>query len=842
MKRSIILFLLIAIFTACNSDYSDNITKILLTDGWQFRKYENGEKLYPAQVPGCIHTDLLTNKLIEDPYYGANEKKLQWISEETWEYVLEFDIDRNILKKNVVNMVFEGLDTYADVYLNGELLLAADNMFRSWEIDCKEKLLQGKNNLTIIFQPPLKVVENVWEELGYKLPGGKQVFTRKAPFHYGWDWGPVFTTSGIWKPLYIEAYDIAKISDFHIALDTLKDEKAEMYAEIEIESANNEDINIVLLQGDSIISTIEKEIEEGTTKFSFSFNIENPKLWWPSGYGEQNLYNFTLQLQKNNSTLDSATCRTGIRTVELVQVQERSGKSFMFRINNQPIFMKGANYIPQDNFQNRVTEERYKELLQDVVAANMNMLRVWGGGIYENDIFYDLCDEYGILVWQDFMFACAMYPSDTIFLKNVEQEAIDNVQRMRKHPSVALWCGNNEINEAWHNWGWQTGRTTAEIDTIWNGYNRLFNNVLPTVVTNLSPQTPYWESSPQLGRGNPNSISQGDSHYWGVWHDAEPFEVLAQKVPRFMSEFGFQAYPEMATIETFTTPADRTINSEVIKNHQKHQRGNQLILEYMEREYFLPDTFATLLYLSQVLQAEGMKIGFEAQRRSMPWCMGTLYWQLNDCWPVVSWSGRDYYGRWKALHYFAQRAFSKVLISPVSTEEGVQIYIVSDSIHSFSGKLKLKLMEFSGNIVWEETANVEVAANASHVYKRIDLKNYLQGARKNLLVLVATLEKEEQVISSNHLYFNIPKELKLENPGISIKTEKSEKGYKISLSTVSLARNVYLSINENGFFTDNYFDLMPGQVKILTFETLEDISSFQTKLKITSLFDTFPND
>ena len=417
--------------------------------------------------------------------------------------------------------------------------------------------------------------------------------------------------------------------------------------------------------------------------------IKNPKRWWPHNLGEPYLYDIKVIVKDKGKILDSISTKYGIRTIDLVTEKDSIGESFYFKVNDVPVYAKGANYIPQHSFQNKVQDSDYENLLNNVVDANMNMLRVWGGGIYENDIFYELCDEKGILVWQDFMFACAMYPGDDDFLKTVEKEAEDNVRRLRNHASIALWCGNNENSEGWHRWGWQAGRSEDEKAEIWNNYLKVFDSILPNTVSQLT-DTDYWETSPKYGRGNPKYKTEGDAHDWWIWHDGYPFEHLEENVPRFMSEFGFQSFPSYETIRYINQNDSIEISSEGFKNHQKHSRGFQIIEDYMQRDFPVPENPEDYVYISQLLQAYGIIKGIEAQRRAKPFNMGTLYWQLNDCWPAISWSSIDFLGNWKALHYKAKRSFEDVLISSKVENDTLRTWIVNDDLDSKNGMLSLQ--------------------------------------------------------------------------------------------------------------------------------------------------------
>ncbi len=514
--------------------------------------------------------------------------------------------------------------------------------------------------MKIIFHSSSKKSKELYEKYSYKkLPGGERVMVRKAQYHFGWDFAPRFVTCGIWRDVVLVGWDYFKVENISFQTDSIVGNQAYVVNKIKINSTEDSEVRLSIINKNSkknILNTT-SEMKRGENEISYNFIIKNPKFWWCNGSGEQNIYNFSIQMQSSSGAMYSAEKKFGIRTIEVIQQPDSSGTSFYFKLNDVPVFMKGANYIPQDVFLNRVEDEKYDSLLKVVKAAAMNMLRVWGGGIYEKEKFYDLCDEYGILVWQDFMFACGMYPFDPTFLENVKIEAEQQVERLNHHPCIAMWCGNNENSEGWHRWGWQDNYSEKERTEIWNGYQKLFDDILPTAVKKYS-NVFYWETSPEFGRGDERHAKEGDAHNWFVWHDGERFENYEQKVPRFMSEFGFQSYPDMETIKKFTVDSDRTINSVVMESHQKHSRGNEIIKTYMQREYgSIPENFAEFIERSQRLQSDGIIRGIKAHLKAKPYCMGSLFWQLNDCWPGISWSAIDYYGRKKKLYFEVQKLF-----------------------------------------------------------------------------------------------------------------------------------------------------------------------------------------
>ena len=800
--RNILSIFSFIIFFSCQPK-NDTPIKISLHKNWQFKGVDT-LNWKSAKVPGEVHSDLFRNKDIVDPFVLDNEFKLQWISEKDWEYKSTFNVDETILSKKHIELNFEGLDTYAKVFLNDSLILKANNAFRSWNANVKP-ILKKENTIKIIFDRTSKQEKIDKENTPYFLPPGERVFTRKAQFQYGWDWGPIFNTSGVWKPVNLIAWNEVKIKNVFVKQVELTDAKANLQAEINlnIDKNHKEDITYNIYVNNKLInSSINKPIVD--------FTIKNPKKWWTHNLGDQYLYNIKIEVVSNNTILDTYSVKKGLRTIELISEKDSIGLSFYFKLNGIPVFMKGANYIPQHSFQNQVTAENYNKLLDDSVDANMNMLRIWGGGIYENDIFYDLCDEKGILVWQDFMYACAMYPGDTAFLKNIEQEAIEQVVRLRNHASIALWCGNNENDEAWKNWGWQQNRTEEEKKNIWNDYLAVFDSILPNTVKKYAENTSYWASSPLHGRGNPKFTTEGDAHDWWIWHSAYPFEHLEENVPRFMSEFGFQSFPSFEAIKYATHQDSIDISSKAFSTHQKHPRGFSLIREYMERDYPVPTNDEDYVYVSQLLQSYGMTMGFEAQRRAMPYNMGTLYWQLNDCWPVASWSGIDSYGNWKALHYDTKKAFEDVLISSRMQNDTINTFIINDKLKDLKGSLDLKLMDFNGNTLWSASKDITVKANKSEQFYKLPVKEF----KKSEVVLVANFKE-----ASSLFYLDKPKNLQLKKAAIKKTITKSKNGFTIELHSSTLQKDLFLFTNQKGFFSDNYFDLLPNKKVIIEFKT-----------------------
>ncbi len=807
-----------------------------LQASWSFRQAHTGDWL-STSVPTSVHTALLASGRIEDPFYGANEEKVQWVESEDWEFRCLFDAPPEVLERKHVEMVFRGIDTYALIFLNDTLILETENMFRTWKADVKRLLKPTDNELHIFLESPIRKVTPEWQALGYELPGGMRTLTRKAQFHYGWDWGPRLVGGGILKVPEIVAWDDFILENVFIATQSVSEKEAQLVARFRYRSDIPLRADISLTDGRR--KSIEtRSLEAGVFEDSITYTLPNPRLWWCAGMGEPYLYNFTIEFKRGYQTIEKQQVRVGIRTVELVTEPDAAGQSFFFRLNGKPIFIKGANYIPMDMFQDRVTPKHYQRLIDDVVAANMNMLRVWGGGIYEDDLFYDLCDARGILVWQDFMYACAMYPGSGRFLKNAAAEAIEQIERLRQHPCIALWCGNNENNEGWHHWGWQMAFTENQRQQIWRDYQILFQDLLPVYVTNYAGGVPYWESSPKYGRSNPKSLREGDAHYWGVWHDEEPFEVFNKKVPRFMSEFGFQAFPDWATIEAFSAPEDRSLESKVMLNHQKHPRGNALIAEYLRRDFRLPRNFEDLVYLSQLLQAEGMRVGIEAHRRNKPYCMGTLYWQLNDVWPVASWSSIDYYGRWKALHYYVREAFRPIVALPIVEDGIVKVFGSADIPEdSVAVRLQIQLLTFSGSRLGEIfVPDLILSTDTTRLLWQASLRTLLdRHPPEDAVADIRLTNANGEVLHRRLLYFAPPKKLLLPAARINLQVTPVNEGYEITLESPVLVKNLHLSSAVPGQFSDNYFDLLPGERRTVLFRTEQVLDTPQAAFKIKHL-------
>ena len=833
-----------------------------LNEGWKF-KQARLSNWYPATVPGVVHTDLMDNKIIEDPFFRLNERGMQWIDKEDWIYQTTFQLTPEMMGRENIDLIFKGLDTYADVYLNEKKILEANNMFREWKTSIKPDLKPGENVLKIYFHSPIKVDIPKWDALPYQYEAGNDqsenggvfnkkvsVFARKAGYHYGWDWGPRLVTSGIWRPVYVEAWDNARINDVFIRQPEVSKSRASLIGEVEILADKEIDqANVTITEAASgrVLAGQTVSLQKGINKISLPFSIKSPKLWWSNGLGEPHLYSFRTDLTVNNQTSDAWTEEVGLRSLKIINRPDKDGKTFYVELNGIPVFAKGANYIPQDNFLPRVTPGQYEKTILDAANANMNMLRIWGGGTYESDLFYQLCDRYGILVWQDFMFACSLYPAEGELLENIRQEAIDNVKRLRNHACIALWCGNNECNDAWFNWGWQKrykAQNPEYEQKIWKQFNDQYNVTLPQVVEEYAPESFYWPSSPFARYDGGSDDRNGDRHYWEVWHGTKPIEMYNKERSRFFSEYGFQSFPEFESVKRYAPrQEDWDIYSEVMMSHQRGgMHANELIETYLLNEYRKPRNFEAFLYMNHVLQGDAIKTAIEAHRRDMPYCMGTLFWQHNDCWPVASWASRDYYGRWKAQHYFARKAYRDILVSPIADEDGqLKVQIVSDRHKACNGRLEVKVMKLTGEVLNSYKRNVIVDANSSKALFSVPLDEALKGVRKEDVFIHAVLLTDKGNSNYTNNYFLVKqKEVNYPKAQLATSVQPIEGGFEVTLSSDNFARAVFIATGDaNSSFSDNYFDILPGSsVKVEVYTDLP-LATFEKQLKVVSLSDEY---
>jgi beta-mannosidase len=864
----------VLIIISCIPAFAMPPTAVPIHSGWRFHALnDNGhpgvEQWHPAEVPGLVQMDLLRNKLIPDPFYRDNEKSLQWIGLTDWEYQTEFGVDAATLARGHMDLQFAGLDTYADVYLNDAELLKADNMFRYWRLPVKDRLRAGKNTLRIVFRSPVMLMMPKLKALPYRLPTVGQVqivseegiatdpYTRKAPYHYGWDWGPRYVTEGIWLPVKLIAWDDLRIDNFHVRQEKISKDEAKLWAEFDIVASKSGDVSLAVehdgANGKKVPAAEQKaRLDEGMNHITIPFRIASPSLWYPNGYGPQTLYKFSATLfagkGKKPAVEDRAELRTGLRSLELRRQPDQWGKSFTFVVNGIPVFAKGADVIPFDSFATRVTPAQHRQLLQAARDAHMNMIRHWGGGYYETDDFYDICDELGIMVWQDFMFGGAMVPGDLAFQENVREEVTQQVKRLRDHPSISIWSGNNEVETGWRYWGdrvyFKETLTPPQRERVWQDYVVLFHDIIKSVVAENGAPVPYWPSSPSANfEDDPGGPRNGDMHYWSVWHSLEPISEYTHQFPRFMSEYGFQSFPDIQTIRKFAEPQDLDIVSPVMQVHQKNVGGNERIRTYMLREFREPRDFESFLYASQVLQAEAIKVGAEHLRRQRPRTMGSLYWQLNDCWPVASWASIDYYGHWKALHYYARRFYEDLLVSPWEENGTLSIYVVSDKVKPSAAALRLRVMDFQGKILLEKTQDIRVPELSSKVYGTFSREDLLKGTDAQHAFAVADLMEGGKVVSRNVFLFDRVRNLSLPGPSIQAEVTGGSGTYALRLQSTVLARDVYTSFGGNDVeVSDNYFDLLPNEPITLQLKSKADLDEIRKSLKVRNITDAFSSE
>ena len=852
MKKVLCIFLSIMLWQISSAQESGRID---LCGEWDFRQ-SGSEHWIRASVPGCVHTDLMSAGLIDDPFYGRNEKSIQWIGEKDWEYRKTFTISEADLLVSNMWVVLEGVDTYADISVNGLPVGTTDNMFRTWRFDISDKLKVGDNQLTIRFESVFRHDMPRYLDAPYRLmawPNNDQsdiwlsLYARKAGYHYGWDWGPRLITAGLHGSVYVESWNDWKIQSVFfktLSLDkpsarTGKARTADLQADIEVLSDMECDAFITISRGSQKVCGEKVVLKKGLNSYKLPFTIRNPHLWWSNGLGKAHMEEFTVRVDACGNTA-SLTDDIGIRTAEVIREDDDQGRKMTVRLNGYDVFCKGANWIPIDNFPHMRERRDYAYLLESAALSNMNMIRVWGGGLYESEDFYELCDSLGIMVWQDMAFACGMFPSDSTYLSNVKEEIKDNVRRLRNHPSLVLWCGNNENEISYFEWGWNRTLTHDQRIDYEKGLKKLFYDVIPSTVDAEDGTRYYHPTSPVTGHsGVPYSM--GDAHMWSVWKGGWVEEYLKpHNIARFMSEYGFISYPDMFSMKKFIPEWDMYTGSpSMLAHHRAYDDttrdpnySDNTICRYMNRYAWVPEKFEDYVYMTQWFQAEAVKVAMEAHRRAKPYCMGTLFWQLNDCWPVVSWSSIDYYGRWKALQYYSRRAYAPVLVSPYLAEDGtVSVKVVSDRIEEFNGTLETYVMGFDGNIIKRTDVRCYVNAEGTKDVFRIE-SHELDGDT----FLYVRLVEGNTIVSENIFFNRYPDEYTRLKPNISIEAVKTDDGIEMILSTDKLARCLYLyTDNENDFFEDNYIDLIPGFSRRIFVKTDKDIEKFNTIINYQTL-------
>ena len=805
--------------------------RLSLAGNWQVSKAGTNDWI-PAVVPGCVHTDLLAAGKIPDPFYQENEKEVQWVTEADWVYQRKFDVPGDVLKNDCVLLRCEGLDTVAAIKINGSEVGRADNMFRLWEYDVKNVLRAGENEIEITFGSPLTYIKQYEDAAPNQWVKGR-AWVRKEPCSFDWDWGPDLASCGIWRPITLETFNQGRIADM-LVLQNFSDGTATLEVEVNAEMAGQtakpfQAALTVLHDGKRAVKqTIQISNGHGTGQLE----IKHPKLWWPAGMGEQPLYEVHVELMDDaGNTIDATVKRIGLR--ELKAVLPQGDSPLHFEVNGVAFFSKGANWIPCDSFTSRVTPEILRRYVADAAAVNINTLRFWGGGYYEDDALFDACDEMGICVWLDCKFACAAYPAfDDQFMDNVRQEVRENLRRLRHHPCIALWCGNNEISILNKDKEWRDN-TMSSAD-----YDKLFKDWISDQVKELAPQTTYVSGSPECG----------DTHYWEVWHGDKTFEAY-RTLTGFMSEFGYQSFPELKTISAFTNEADRaSVVTPVMKWHQRSGvgdvEGNQEMLNMIHHYFNAPKDFETTLWLSQILQGYGIKIGAEYWRQTMPKSMGCVFWQYNDIWPGMSWSSVDYFGRWKALHYMARKFYSPILVSGLeNTKDGtVDIFVTNDLFESHQGKLKWKVTDLTGTILTQDSLPVEIPSLKSIKVRTLDLQEQIKESGMNGFLTWLDLEVGGKTVSDNLVLFALPKEYRLADPALTAQVDDAADGFLVTIESKAPALWVWLGLeNADAKYADNFVHLMPTEPKKILVQPWAGLSKddFTKQLQVRSLFDTY---
>ncbi len=817
-----------------------------LNGTWQLSAGHRSLESVDMQIPGTVLSGLLAAGKIKDPFYRTNEDATRALFWKDYVFTRTFDVDEELLAQQHIVLVCEGLDTLAEISINGTFLAKTDNMHRTWKFQAKKLLHPGKNEIQIVFRSVLRFIEDYPYEAHKKInyiPCGSMKgnqLLRKAHSMFGWDWGPQTIDAGIFRDIYLQGYSHARIEDIRIHQQHAKNVSVQTSITLS-ESVPGQKLCVELSEdgADKPLQTkLCKTNADGVA--AVDFVIENPKLWWPNDYGDQPLYIVrTTLLDEDGTSLESITRRIGLRTLTISQEKDEWGNEFAFCVNGVKIFTRGGNYIPDDCLYTRITEKKLDYILESCRRAHFNCVRVWGGGYYPSDAFYDLCDEKGLIVWQDLMYACNVYDVTDAFAENCRQETYDNVRRLRHHASLGLWCGNNEIESAWDHWG----DFQKETPYLRADYIRLFEEVLPKAVQEADGETFYWHSSPSSGGcfDNPDDANRGDTHYWDVWHGQKPFTDYRKYFFRFCSEFGFQSFPCAKTVNSFTLEDDRNIFSRVMESHQKNDAANGKMLYYLSENLRYPKDLTHLLYASQVLQGMAIKYGVDHWRRNRGRCMGTLYWQINDDWPAPSWSSIDYFGRWKALHYMAQKFYAPHAVSMTLEDHRCHVYFSNESFETTEYSLTLSIRDLSGNVLETYETKGNSPAFSAIETAVVDICSWED--QKDDVFLEAVIHTKDQKVLKDVETLVPYKYLNLKNPVISTEAEETNDAFILHISSDCFAPFVALDFDDaDVIFSDNFFhltdktvqdiivkkeDILPGH-----FENAED---FRKRLQILSL-------
>ena len=817
-----------------------------LNGTWQLSAGHRSLESVDMQIPGTVLSGLLAAGKIKDPFYRTNEDATRALFWKDYVFTRTFDVDEELLAQQHIVLVCEGLDTLAEISINGTFLAKTDNMHRTWKFQAKKLLHPGKNEIQIVFRSVLRFIEDYPYEAHKKInyiPCGSMKgnqLLRKAHSMFGWDWGPQTIDAGIFRDIYLQGYSHARIEDIRIHQQHAKNVSVQTSITLS-ESIPGQKLCVELSEdgADKPLQTkLCKTNADGVA--AVDFVIENPKLWWPNDYGDQPLYIVrTTLLDEDGTSLESITRRIGLRTLTISQEKDEWGNEFAFCVNGVKIFTRGGNYIPDDCLYTRITEKKLDYILESCRRAHFNCVRVWGGGYYPSDAFYDLCDEKGLIVWQDLMFACNVYDLTEGFEENITKEITENVKRLRHHASLGLWCGNNEMESAWDHWG----DFQKETPYLRADYIRLFEEVLPKAVQEADGETFYWHSSPSSGGcfDNPDDANRGDTHYWDVWHGQKPFTDYRKYFFRFCSEFGFQSFPCAKTVNSFTLEDDRNIFSRVMESHQKNDAANGKMLYYLSENLRYPKDLTHLLYASQVLQGMAIKYGVDHWRRNRGRCMGTLYWQINDDWPAPSWSSIDYFGRWKALHYMAQKFYAPHAVSMTLEDHRCHVYFSNESFETTEYSLTLSIRDLSGNVLETYETKGNSPAFSAIETAVVDICSWED--QKDDVFLEAVIHTKDQKVLKDVETLVPYKYLNLKNPVISTEAEETNDAFILHISSDCFAPFVALDFDDaDVIFSDNFFHLTDKTVQDIIvkkedilqghFENAED---FRKRLQILSL-------
>lgn len=795
-----------------------------LNGNWEMSE-KGTEKYLEAVIPGSVISTLLLQRRIEDPFYRLNEYKAREIARKDYFFYREFEVLPELFEQEKIRLVCEGIDTLAKIYINEMYVGRANNMHRTWIFDVKNFLRSGTNFINIEFTSPITYIESYRtgtdKNITYVPSGcmkGNQ-YIRKAHCMFGWDWGAQIPDIGIWRDINLIGYSLIRIRDVEI-LQHHEEEKVilEINVDTEIFRKGNYLIHIELETPDGNIIAVSQEEDKNEGKVLV--DVDKPKLWWPNGLGKQPLYTVTVfALDEMGNQWDAKSYRIGLRTLTVSREQDEWGNEFCFMCNGIKFFAMGGNYIPEDTIYSFITKEKINYLLKACVRCNFNTIRVWGGGYYPSDDFYDFCDEYGLVVWQDLMFACNVYDVTDEFAKNIAAEVTDNVKRLRHHASLGLWCGNNEIESGWDHWP----DIMKHSETLKKDYEKQFEEILPKAVSAVDRQSFYWPSSPSSGGNSayPDDENQGDCHYWGVWHGQLPFTDYTNHLIRFCSEFGFQSFPSIKTINTFTEESDRNIFSKVMESHQKNGSANGKLLYYLSENFLYPQNFEDLIYVTQILQGMAVKYGVEHWRRNRGRCMGALYWQINDSWPVASWASIDYFGRWKPLQYMAKTFFAPVAGSIKREGTVVGAYIHNETRKAVKRKAAIRLQTMEFQILFEETYEIEIMPFSVVCVCEIDFEELILD-REDSVFVEATFEDEDENVISEIETFVPYKHLQLAKTSIAYSIIDVADEYVIRMMSSSLVTFVELNLKQaDGIFNENYFHMSSKREKVITLKKSE---------------------